>query len=363
SSAASHPGSTAPDYWIDGSIKDTLAHYFELESELGRGATSIVYRCRQKGTQKPYAVKMLKKTVDKKIVRTEIGVLLRLSHPNIIKLKEIFETPTEISLVLELVTGGELFDRIVEKGYYSERDAADAVKQILEAVSYLHANGIVHRDLKPENLLYATPAPDAPLKIADFGLSKIVEDHMTMKTVCGTPGYCAPEILRGCAYGPEVDMWSLGIITYILLCGFEPFYDERGDQYMFKRILSCEYDFVSPWWDDVSLNAKDLVKKMIVLDPKKRLTTLQALQHQWVTGKAINFAHMDNAQKKLQEFNARRKLKAMKAVVASTRLGSTSSHGTHDGHKPSHSPAPTHDTQPTEEPTREATAAAAPEEM
>uniref|UniRef100_A0A672TQ15 Calcium/calmodulin-dependent protein kinase type IV n=1 Tax=Strigops habroptila TaxID=2489341 RepID=A0A672TQ15_STRHB len=315
------PGSAVPDYWIDGSNKDTLAHYFELESELGRGATSIVYRCRQKGTQKPYAVKMLKKTVDKKIVRTEIGVLLRLSHPNIIKLKEIFETPTEISLVLELVTGGELFDRIVEKGYYSERDAADAVKQILEAVAYLHANGIVHRDLKPENLLYATPAPDAPLKIADFGLSKIVEDQVTMKTVCGTPGYCAPEILRGCAYGPEVDMWSLGIITYILLCGFEPFYDERGDQYMFKRILNCEYDFVSPWWDDVSLNAKDLVKKLIVLDPKKRLTTLQALQHPWVTGKAANFAHMDNAQKKLQEFNARRKLKFLKICVC---LGETS---------------------------------------
>ncbi|XP_063149196.1 calcium/calmodulin-dependent protein kinase type IV [Candoia aspera] len=296
--------------------------------------------------------------VDKKIVRTEIGVLLRLSHPNIymhtlkrekmdnsllcclsqIKLKEIFETPTEISLVLELVTGGELFDRIVEKGYYSERDAADAVKQILEAVAYLHANGIVHRDLKPENLLYATPAPDAPLKIADFGLSKIVADQVTMKTVCGTPGYCAPEILRGCAYGSEVDMWSIGIITYILLCGFEPFYDERGDQYMFKRILNCEYDFVSPWWDDVSLNAKDLVRKLIVLDPKKRLTTFQALQHPWVTGKAANFVHMDTAQKKLQEFNARRKLKAaVKAVVASTRLGSASCHSTHDSNKPSES--------------------------
>ncbi|XP_039221256.1 calcium/calmodulin-dependent protein kinase type IV isoform X4 [Crotalus tigris] len=327
-------GSASPDFWIDGSNRDTLTDYYDLESELGRGATSIVYRCRQKGTQKPFAVKILKKTVDKKIVRTEIGVLLRLSHPNIIKLKEIYETPTEISLVLELVTGGELFDRIVEKGYYSERDAADAVKQILEAVAYLHANGIVHRDLKPENLLYATPAPDAPLKIADFGLSKIVADHVTMKTVCGTPGYCAPEILRGCAYGSEVDMWSIGIITYILLCGFEPFYDERGDQYMFKRILNCEYDFVSPWWDDVSLNAKDLVRKLIVLDPKKRLTTFQALQHPWVTGKAANFIHMDTAQKKLQEFNARRKLKAaVKAVVASTRLGSASYHNTHESNK------------------------------
>ncbi|XP_031221122.1 calcium/calmodulin-dependent protein kinase type IV isoform X3 [Mastomys coucha] len=326
SSVTASTENLVPDYWIDGSNRDPLSDFFEVESELGRGATSIVYRCKQKGTQKPYALKVLKKTVDKKIVRTEIGVLLRLSHPNIIKLKEIFETPTEISLVLELVTGGELFDRIVEKGYYSERDAADAVKQILEAVAYLHENGIVHRDLKPENLLYATPAPDAPLKIADFGLSKIVEHQVLMKTVCGTPGYCAPEILRGCAYGPEVDMWSVGIITYILLCGFEPFYDERGDQFMFRRILNCEYYFISPWWDEVSLNAKDLVKKLIVLDPKKRLTTFQALQHPWVTGKAANFVHMDTAQKKLQEFNARRKLKAaVKAVVASSRLGSASS--------------------------------------
>ncbi|KAK2911501.1 calcium calmodulin-dependent kinase type IV [Labeo rohita] len=330
----------APEYWIDGSKKETLADFYELESELGRGATSVVFRCRQKGTQKHYAVKMLKKTVDKKIVRTEIGVLLRLSHPNIIKLKEIFETPAEISLVLELVTGGELFDRVVEKGYYSERDAADAVKQVLEAVAYLHENGVVHRDLKPENLLYATSAPDAPLKIADFGLSKIVDDQVTMKTVCGTPGYCAPEILRGCAYGPEVDMWSVGVITYILLCGFEPFFDDRGDQYMFKRILNCEYEFVSPWWDNVSLNAKDLVKKLIVQDPKKRLTTQQALQHPWVTGKAVNFTHMDTAQKKLLEFNARRKLKAaVKAVVASSRLGSAGSHGNPDSNKTDSSPS------------------------
>ncbi|XP_037656763.1 calcium/calmodulin-dependent protein kinase type IV isoform X2 [Choloepus didactylus] len=167
-----------------------------------------------------------------------------------------------------------------------------------------------------------------------------------MKTVCGTPGYCAPEILRGCAYGPEVDMWSVGIITYILLCGFEPFYDERGDQFMFRRILNCEYYFISPWWDEVSLNAKDLVRKLIVLDPKKRLTTFQALQHPWVTGKAANFVHMDTAQKKLQEFNARRKLKAaVKAVVASSRLGSaSSSHSSiQEGHKASRDPSPTQD--------------------
>ncbi|XP_076995111.1 calcium/calmodulin-dependent protein kinase type IV isoform X3 [Tamandua tetradactyla] len=165
-----------------------------------------------------------------------------------------------------------------------------------------------------------------------------------------------PEILRGCAYGPEVDMWSVGIITYILLCGFEPFYDERGDQFMFRRILNCEYYFISPWWDEVSLNAKDLVRKLIVLDPKKRLTTFQALQHPWVTGKAANFVHMDTAQKKLQEFNARRKLKAaVKAVVASSRLGSaSSSHGSiQESHKASRDPSPIKDGNEESKPTPE----------
>uniref|UniRef100_A0A8C9MUI8 Calcium/calmodulin-dependent protein kinase type IV n=1 Tax=Serinus canaria TaxID=9135 RepID=A0A8C9MUI8_SERCA len=313
------------EFWIDGSHREAaLEDFYIVGPELGRGATSVVFSCQEKSTGAPYAAKILKKTIDKKIVRTEIGVLLRLSHPNIIKLKEIFETPSEIALVLELVTGGELFDR----GFYSERDAAHVVKQILEAVSYLHQNGVVHRDLKPENLLYADLSPDAPLKIGDFGLSKIVDEQDTMKTVCGTPGYCAPEILHGCPYGPEVDMWSVGVITYILLCGFEPFFDPRGDQYMYGRILTCDYEFVSPWWDEVSPNAKDLVRKLIVLDPRKRLTVHQALQHPWVTGKAAKFAHMDSTQRKLQEFNARRKLKAaMKAVVASSRLGN---HGHHD---------------------------------
>ncbi|XP_065808411.1 calcium/calmodulin-dependent protein kinase type IV [Labrus bergylta] len=322
----SRPGSEPVEFWVDGSRRDgTVEEFYTLSSELGRGATSIVYRCEEKQTQKPYAIKVLKKTIDKKIVRTEIGVLLRLSHPNIIQLKEIFETDTDIALVLELVTGGELFDRIVERGYYSERDAAHVIKQILEAVAYLHDNGVVHRDLKPENLLYADLSLDAPLKIADFGLSKIIDDQVTMKTVCGTPGYCAPEILRGNAYGPEVDMWSVGVILYILLCGFEPFFDPRGDQYMYSRILNCDYEFVSPWWDDVSLNAKDLVSKLIVLDPHKRLSVREALQHPWVLGKAARFSHMDTTQRKLQEFNARRKLKAaMKAVVATSRMHESS---------------------------------------
>uniref|UniRef100_A0A8C6VDJ1 Protein kinase domain-containing protein n=1 Tax=Naja naja TaxID=35670 RepID=A0A8C6VDJ1_NAJNA len=226
--------------------------------------------------------------IDKKIVRTEIGVLLRLSHPNIIKLKDIFETPTEITLILELVTGGELFDRIVERGFYSERDAAHVVKQILEAVSVSHLN-------------------------VSFLFLDSVSLHLFWRVEFWLPRKrkykFSPEILHGSPYGPEVDMWSVGVITYILLCGFEPFFDPRGDQYMYSRILNCDYEFVSPWWDEVSLNAKDLVQKLIVLDPQKRLTVHQALEHPWVTGKAAKFAHMDSTQKKLQEFNARRKLK------------------------------------------------------
>ncbi|XP_029562386.1 calcium/calmodulin-dependent protein kinase type IV [Salmo trutta] len=318
----SRSGATPVEYWVDGSRRDvSMDEFYTMGPELGRGATSVVFRTEEKKTQKPYAAKVLKKTIDKKIVRTEIGVLLRLSHPNIIRLKEIFETETDIALILELVTGGELFDRIVERGYYSERDAAHVIKQILEAVAYLHENGVVHRDLKPENLLYADLSLDARLKIADFGLSKIIDEQVTMKTVCGTPGYCAPEILRGNAYGPEVDMWSVGVILYILLCGFEPFFDPRGDQYMYSRILNCDYEFVSPWWDEVSLNAKDLVSKLIVQDHHKRLTVKEALEHPWVLGKAARFSHMDTTQRKLQEFNARRKLKAiMKAVVATSRM-------------------------------------------
>ncbi|XP_006639996.1 calcium/calmodulin-dependent protein kinase type IV isoform X1 [Lepisosteus oculatus] len=337
---ASGSGANPVEYWVDGSRRDVaIGNYYSMGPELGRGATSVVFRCEEKQTQKPYAAKILKKTIDKKIVRTEIGVLLRLSHPNIIRLKDIFETESEIALVLELVTGGELFDRIVERGYYSERDAAHVIKQILEAVAYLHENGVVHRDLKPENLLYADLSLDAPLKIADFGLSKIVDEQVTMKTVCGTPGYCAPEILRGNAYGPEVDMWSVGVILYILLCGFEPFFDPRGDQYMYSRILNCDYEFVSPWWDEVSLNAKDLVSKLIVLDPHKRLTVQQALQHPWVLGKAARFSHMDSTQRKLQEFNARRKLKAaMKAIVATSRIGNHSQHEGSRGNRRAGSP-------------------------
>ncbi|OCT65497.1 hypothetical protein XELAEV_180417364mg, partial [Xenopus laevis] len=148
------------------------------------------------------------------------------------------------------VTGGELFDRIIERGYYTEKDASQLIRQVLDAVQYLHNMGIVHRDLKPENLLYATPFEDSKIMISDFGLSKI-EDGGMMATACGTPGYVAPELLEQKPYGKAVDVWAIGVISYILLCGYPPFYDEN-DSELFNQILKAEYEFDSPYWDDIS---------------------------------------------------------------------------------------------------------------
>ncbi|XP_044311838.1 calcium/calmodulin-dependent protein kinase type IV-like [Varanus komodoensis] len=312
------------EYWVEGSQRHSaLKESYYVGKELGRGATSVVYDCEDKKTHIKYAAKVLKKTVNQKTVKSEVSVLLKLSHPNIIKLKEVIETPSEIVLILERVTGGELFDRIMEKGTYSEKDAVHVMKQILEAVSYLHANGVVHRDLKPENILFANLSPNAPLKIGDFGLAKILDKGQVMNTVCGTAGYCAPEVIQGASYGPEVDMWSLGVILYILLCGFEPFFDPRGDPYIFTHVLKCDYEFTSPWWDDISQSAKDLIGKLIVLDPKERLTIQEVLQHPWITGKETGTTFLRGTLQRLQEFNGRFKMKSLiKAMSAITRLRS-----------------------------------------
>ncbi|XP_041465299.1 calcium/calmodulin-dependent protein kinase type IV-like [Lytechinus variegatus] len=298
---------------------------FTIDKELGKGATSVVHKCFEKGTNRPFAVKKVKKTPDMKVFNAEVSILQSINHPNIIKLVNLFEDECNVYLQLELVTGGELFERIVERGYYSERDAAKCVREICQAVSYLHSQAIVHRDLKPENLLYENMSDEAPLKLADFGLSKIMDQDVFMKTVCGTPGYCAPEVLHGKAYHMGVDMWSIGVITYILLCGFEPFYDEKGDKHIYKKILKADYAFISPWWDDISTSAKDFISRLLVTDPEKRLTAKQALQHPWVRAensaastKNIPCATIEN----IKEFNAKRKLKAAAAaVIAMQRLG------------------------------------------
>uniref|UniRef100_A0A8C0T0Q6 calcium/calmodulin-dependent protein kinase n=1 Tax=Canis lupus familiaris TaxID=9615 RepID=A0A8C0T0Q6_CANLF len=190
----------------------------------------------------------------------------------------------EIREKLGSVTGGELFDRIMERGSYTEKDASHLVGQVLGAVSYLHSLGIVHRDLKPENLLYATPFEDSKIMVSDFGLSKIQAGNM-LGTACGTPGYVAPELLEQKPYGKAVDVWALGVISYILLCGYPPFYDE-SDPELFSQILRASYEFDSPFWDDISESAKDFIRHLLERDPQKRFTCQQALQHLWISGDA-----------------------------------------------------------------------------
>ncbi|GFO06626.1 calcium/calmodulin-dependent protein kinase type iv-like [Plakobranchus ocellatus] len=305
------------DYWIAESIKDrSFEEHYDLGKELGRGATAIVHKCTLKGTDQAWAVKIMDKRMEHKTVMAEVGILLRLDHPNIVRMREVFESLDHVYIVLELVTGSDLFERIVTQQYYSEEQAAIAVKDIITAVEYLHNHDVVHRDLKPENILYENLSQDSRLKIADFGLSTIVSNKVSLVTVCGTPAYCAPEVLKGQNYNKQCDMWSVGVIAYILLCGYEPFFAEN-DAVMFKRILKGEFKFDSPWWDDVSDNAKDLVRKLLVVNPQKRLTPSAALKHVWVTGMANKKTHKEDTVEKIKEFNARRKLKfATDALMA-----------------------------------------------
>ncbi|XP_076681652.1 calcium/calmodulin-dependent protein kinase I isoform X2 [Andrena cerasifolii] len=263
---------------------------YVLKELLGTGAFSEVRLADSK--DKPglmFAVKI----IDKKALKgkedsleNEIKVLRRLKHPNIVQLLETFEDKHKVYLVMELVTGGELFDRIVEKGSYTEKDASGLIRQVLEAVDYMHVQGVVHRDLKPENLLYYSPDEDSKIMISDFGLSKM-EDSGIMATACGTPGYVAPEVLAQKPYGKAVDVWSIGVISYILLCGYPPFYDEN-DANLFAQILKGEFEFDSPYWDDISDSAKDFIHKLMCVNVDERYTCKQALAHPWISGNAAS---------------------------------------------------------------------------
>jgi len=264
----------------------TVEDKYELKDVLGTGAFSQVRLAESKEDGHMHAIKI----IDKKALRgkedsleNEIRVLKRLKHANIVGLQEVFENKTQVFLVMELVTGGELFDRIVEKGSYSEKDAADLIKQVLSAVAYMHEEGVVHRDLKPENLLYYSPDADSKIMISDFGLSKM-EESGVMATACGTPGYVAPEVLAQKPYGKAVDVWSIGVISYILLCGYPPFYDEN-DANLFAQILKGEFEFDSPYWDDISEEAKDFIRSLMCVNVETRLTCHSALEHSWITGK------------------------------------------------------------------------------
>uniref|UniRef100_A0AAZ3Q3A7 Protein kinase domain-containing protein n=1 Tax=Oncorhynchus tshawytscha TaxID=74940 RepID=A0AAZ3Q3A7_ONCTS len=265
---------------------DDIKKVFEFKEVLGTGAFSEVVMAREKTTGKMVAVKCIPKKALKgkeTSIENEIAVLRKIKHENIVALEDIYESPNHLYLIMQLVSGGELFDRIVEKGFYTEMDASRLIKQVLNAVNYLHDMGIVHRDLKPENLLYYNPHDEAKIMISDFGLSKMEGTGDVMATACGTPGYVAPEVLAQKPYSKAVDCWSIGVIAYILLCGYPPFYDEN-DSKLFEQILKADYEFDAPYWDDISDSAKQFISSLMEKDPEKRFTCDQALAHPWIAG-------------------------------------------------------------------------------
>ncbi|XP_037316524.2 calcium/calmodulin-dependent protein kinase type 1D [Pungitius pungitius] len=265
---------------------EDIKKIFDFKEVLGTGAFSEVVLAQEKLTGRMFAVKCIPKKALKgkeSSIENEIAVLRRIKHENIVALEDIHESPDHLYLIMQLVSGGELFDRIVEKGFYTEKDASTLIRQVLDAVNYLHKMGIVHRDLKPENLLYFNPQDESKIMISDFGLSKMEGSGDVMSTACGTPGYVAPEVLAQKPYSKAVDCWSIGVIAYILLCGYPPFYDEN-DSKLFEQILKADYEFDTPYWDDISDSAKDFIGNLMEKDPAKRFTCDQALRHPWIAG-------------------------------------------------------------------------------
>jgi len=287
----------------------SLEDSYILGKELGKGAFSIVRLVTSKKTGEKLAVKIIDKEKakaeqDQKRLRTEVEILKKVSHPNIVCLKDLIETPNNLYLIMELVEGGELFDKIVEKGSYSEKDASVIIGKLFSSVAYLHENNIAHRDLKPENLLLKK-GDDTDVMLSDFGLSKFI-DQGVLTTACGTPYYVAPEVLMDSgSYGIEVDLWSAGVIAYLLLCGFPPFYGEAL-QDVFEQIMKADFDFPDPYWTDVSPGAKDLIRKLLVVEPTDRLSAKQCLEHPWI--KSGGSDKQLKVQKSLGEHNSVRRL-------------------------------------------------------
>ncbi|XP_051522603.1 calcium/calmodulin-dependent protein kinase type II subunit gamma-like isoform X2 [Myxocyprinus asiaticus] len=288
---------------------------YQLYEELGKGAFSVVRRCVKKSTGQEYAAKIINtkklSARDHQKLEREARICRLLKHPNIVRLHDSISEEGFHYLVFDLVTGGELFEDIVAREYYSEADASQCINQILESVNHIHQHDIVHRDLKPENLLLASKMKGAAVKLADFGLAIEVQgDQQAWFGFAGTPGYLSPEVLRKDPYGKPVDIWACGVILYILLVGYPPFWDE--DQHkLYQQIKAGAYDFPSPEWDTVTPEAKNLINQMLTINPAKRITAEQALKHPWVCQRSTvaSMMHRQETVECLRKFNARRKLK------------------------------------------------------
>ncbi|TMS40044.1 hypothetical protein L596_006475 [Steinernema carpocapsae] len=332
---------------------------YDVKEELGKGAFSVVRRCVQKGSGIEFAAKIINtkklSARDFQKLEREARICRKLQHPNIVRLHDSIQEEAFHYLVFDLVTGGELFEDIVAREFYSEADASNCIQQvlegvhfchrsnvlhrdlkrfstpnhciqqILESIAYCHSNSVVHRDLKPENLLLASKAKGAAVKLADFGLAIEVQgDTEAWFGFAGTPGYLSPEVLKKDPYGKPVDIWACGVILYILLVGYPPFWDE--DQHrLYAQIKAGAYDYPSPEWDTVTPEAKSLIDNMLTVNPKKRITAEQALKVPWICNRerVASVMHRQDTVDCLKKFNARRKLKAaISAVTVVNRMSS-----------------------------------------
>lgn len=316
--------------------KPTFKEMYELKELLGQGSYSIVRLAERKTDKKTFAVKIVPKAQlsrqDEMSLRSEVELMLSLDHPNIVKAYEFFDEDNYFFLILEHLEGGELFERLVEKVVYTEKEARDLAKILLNAIKYCHDKGLIHRDIKPENVLLASKTDDINLKLADFGFA-VKSDSAPIKKQAGTPGYIAPEILLKRPQTYAVDMWSFGVVLFLLLGGYPPFYNP-GDEIkdIYRKILNADYQFHPSRWDAVSAEAKDLVKRLLSLDVENRPTVDQALSHAWFNKDSteLTVRNLNTNLAALKDFRAAWALQAgvvAGAAIDAIRKVSTSSIG------------------------------------
>lgn len=284
---------------------------YQLGKKMGEGAHAVVHEAtKMDPPHETYAVKIIQRyRLNKDGLRhfnNEVQILLDLRHENIIHLYELYKTPEYFYVVMEKLDGGELFDRLTEKEYYSEMDARDVCRTIFEAMAYCHSEKVAHRDLKPENLLLISPYDDSHVKIADFGYARRVPRPNALKTLCGTPAYSAPEIINYKPYDQRVDNWSLGVIVYAILGGYNPFQADTN-HLTCQRIRQGDYQFHHEYWDGISPDAKKLIRGLLTRDPDKRLTVEEALSHPWMIGRGDDLKNNSVNLEKMKKFNVERK--------------------------------------------------------